>query len=113
MTVGILKSKSVFVNQIAGYLREPIPLKKTAKRLSAQYLKDFFFGQLNQCLKKNTSVTYKGESLPVKKMVKKIHFDTEQKVIKIKKNKKVARTYELAAVQASFKTKGKRTKLGW
>lgn len=230
MTVGILKSKSVFVNQIAAYLREPIPLKKTAKRLSAQYLKDdyaekvkvnhlervtvnqedfiaidgsdiikkhakcmeglefvrdgdtgniglgynfvnlnavdnegditplfskaysfemgdyslnneikkavgslrdrfgdkgtfvidreadgeilkdFFFGQPNQCivrLKKNTSVAYKGESLPVSKMVKRIHFDTEQKAIKIKKNKKVARTYELAAVQVSFKTKGK------
>lgn len=40
MTVGILKSKSVFVNQIAASLRESLKLKFVAKRLSAQYLKD-------------------------------------------------------------------------
>src|SRR5690625_7944640 len=40
MTIGILKSKTVFVNQIAASLRESIPLRKTAKRLSTQYLKD-------------------------------------------------------------------------
>jgi len=39
MVIGILKSKSVFVNQIAASLREPIKLKDVAKRLSAQYLK--------------------------------------------------------------------------
>lgn len=42
MTVGILKSKSIFINQIAASLRESITLKKTAKRLSEQYLKDDF-----------------------------------------------------------------------
>ena len=228
MTVGILKSESVFVNQIAAYLRESIPLKKTAKRLSTQYLKDdyaervranhleqvsinqedfiaidgsdiikkhakcmeglefvrdgdtggiglgynfvnlnaiggdgditplfskaysfemgdyslnneikkavgsvrerfgdkgtfvidreadgeilkdFFFDLPNQAimrLKKNTSIIYKGERLQVSKMVKKMHFDTEQKVIKIKKNKKAVRSYELAAIQVSFKAK--------
>ena len=40
MVLGILKSKSVFVNQIAASLREPIKLKDVAKRLSAQYLKE-------------------------------------------------------------------------
>jgi hypothetical protein len=40
MVVGILKSKTVFVNQIAASLRESIKLKAVAKRLYAQYLKD-------------------------------------------------------------------------
>ena len=40
LVMGILKSKSVFVNQIAASLREPIKLKDVAKRLSAQYLKE-------------------------------------------------------------------------
>lgn len=39
MTMGILKSRSVFVNQIAASLREPLKLKDVTKRLSAQYLK--------------------------------------------------------------------------
>ena len=39
MVLGILKSKSVFVNQIAASLRESIKLKDVCKRLSAQYLK--------------------------------------------------------------------------
>lgn len=42
MVLGILKSRSVFVNQIAASLREPLKLKDLAKRLSAQYLKDDF-----------------------------------------------------------------------
>ena len=40
MVVGILKSKLVFVNQIAASLRESLKLKNVAKRLSAQYLKE-------------------------------------------------------------------------
>jgi len=40
MVLGILKSKSVFVNQIASSLRESLKLKDVTKRLSAQYLKD-------------------------------------------------------------------------
>ena len=39
MVLGVLKSKSVFVNQIAASLREPLKLKDVTKRLSAQYLK--------------------------------------------------------------------------
>ena len=42
MVLGILKSRSVFVNQIAASLRGPLKLKDVAKRLSAQYLKDDF-----------------------------------------------------------------------
>jgi len=40
MVFGILQSKSVFINQIASVLAEKIPLKKTVKRLSEQYLKE-------------------------------------------------------------------------
>ena len=40
MVTGILKSQSVFVNQIAASLRESLKLKDVAKRLSAQYLKE-------------------------------------------------------------------------
>src|SRR5690606_32897824 len=39
MVVGVLKSRSVFVNQIAASLSELLKLKDVAKRLSAQYLK--------------------------------------------------------------------------
>ena len=40
MATGILKSRTVLVNQIAASLREPLRLKDTCKRLYAQYLKD-------------------------------------------------------------------------
>ncbi len=40
MVLGILKSKTVFVNQIAASLREPLKLKDVCKRLSSQYLKE-------------------------------------------------------------------------
>ncbi len=40
MVLGVLKSKSVFVNQIAASLRESLKLKDVCKRLSAQYLKE-------------------------------------------------------------------------
>ncbi len=40
MVLGILKSKTVFDNQIAASLREPLKLKDVCKRLSAQYLKE-------------------------------------------------------------------------
>lgn len=52
MVLGVLKSKSVFVNQIAASLREPLKLKDVAKRLSAQYLKgDYAENVLQQHLK--------------------------------------------------------------
>lgn len=40
MVIGILKSRSVFVNQIAASLREPLKLKDVCKRLASQYLKE-------------------------------------------------------------------------
>ncbi len=40
LVLGILKSRSVFVNQIAASLREPLKLKDVCKRLSSQYLKE-------------------------------------------------------------------------
>lgn len=40
MVTGILKSRSVFVDQVATSLREPLKPKDVAKRLSAQYLKE-------------------------------------------------------------------------
>jgi hypothetical protein len=40
MVLGVLKSKSVFVNQIAASLREPLKLKDVCKRLSSQYRKE-------------------------------------------------------------------------
>jgi hypothetical protein len=40
MVIGVLKSRSVFVNQIAASLREPLKLKDVCKRLSSQYLKE-------------------------------------------------------------------------
>lgn len=48
MVMGVLKSKSVFINRIAASLREPLKLKDVAKRLSAQYLKEDFWGAVTQ-----------------------------------------------------------------
>jgi len=48
MVLGILKSKTVFVNQIAASLREPLKLKDVCKRLSAQYLKDDYAQQVRE-----------------------------------------------------------------
>lgn len=48
MVLGILKSKSVFVNQIAASLRESLKLKDVCKRLSAQYLKDDYADNIRE-----------------------------------------------------------------
>lgn len=75
-----------------------------------EILKDYFFNLPNSCiirLKKNTSVLFKSKKLPVSKMVNKIHFDSEHKVTKIRRNKRVTKTYELGAIQVSIEAKGK------
>src|SRR5680860_736067 len=46
MAVGILKSKTVFVNRIAASLREPLKMKDVCKRLSSQYLKRDYAGKV-------------------------------------------------------------------
>jgi hypothetical protein len=48
MVLGILKSKTVFVNQIAASLREPLKLKDVCKRLSSQYLKEEYAEKVRQ-----------------------------------------------------------------
>ena len=48
MVLGVLKSKSVFVNQIAASLREPLKLKDVCKRLSTQYLKEDYAQAVRQ-----------------------------------------------------------------
>ena len=232
MVIGILKSKSVFINQIAASLREPIKLKDVAKRLSAQYLKedyaenvlnnhlkavsscvskedfilidgtdiskkhaknmeglefikngdtseiglgynvininsinshkeitplyskaysfemgalssnneikkavrqvkehisdkgcwvfdrgadngilkDFFISECSQAiirLKKNTKLFYRQEEHQVKQLASKVDFTVTQKVVKIKKDKPVVKTYELGAIPITYNIKGK------
>src|SRR5680860_50222 len=46
MVVGILKSRTVFVNRIADSLREPLKMKDVCKRLSSQYLKEDYAGKV-------------------------------------------------------------------
>jgi hypothetical protein len=48
MAIGILKSKTVFINQIAASLREPLKLKDVAKRLASQYLKDDYADKVRE-----------------------------------------------------------------
>ena len=48
MVLGILKSKTVFVNQIAASLRESLKLKDVCKRLSSQYLKEDYANKVRQ-----------------------------------------------------------------
>jgi len=48
MVIGVLKSKTVFVNQIAASLREPLKLKDVTKRLANQYLKDDYAEKIRE-----------------------------------------------------------------
>lgn len=57
MSLGILKSKTVFVNQIAASLREPLKLKDVCKRLSAQYLKDDYAEKVREFHLKTVSAS--------------------------------------------------------
>ncbi len=74
-------------------------------------LKDFFTQQCLQCLirlKRNSKLTYKGEELKVSQIEQRIEYMVSQQVIKIKKNKPVVRTYDVAAVKVGYTTaKGK------
>jgi len=73
-------------------------------------LKDFFIGECEQCiirLRRNSRVDHKLEPIQVKKLLKTIDFSIKQEVIKVNKNKRVPRTYELGALKISRKIKGK------
>ncbi len=73
-------------------------------------LKDFFIEECEQCiirLKRNSKVDHKSESIQVKKLLKKIEFSIKQEVIKVNKNRRVPRIYEIGALKISRKIKGK------
>lgn len=101
------------IKKAVGSVRERFDSKGTFvidREADGEILKDFFFNLPNQCimrLKRNTFIIYKGERLQVSKMVKKIHFDAQHRVTKIRKNKKIVQSYELAVVQVSFEAKRK------
>jgi hypothetical protein len=57
MVLGVLKSKSVFINQIAASLREFLKLKDVCKRLSAQYLKEDYAKKVRTTHLKNVGTS--------------------------------------------------------
>ena len=71
MVFGILVSKSIFINQIASVLGEKIPLKKTAKRLSEQYLKEDYgdkvltshIGSVKRAITKDSFLVWDGTDI--------------------------------------------------
>lgn len=80
-----------------------------------EILKDFFTTQCTRCiirLKRNTRLIYKGEPVKVSQIAHRIQPLCTQSVTKIKKDKPVLRTYELAAVKVLDNSKGK-TKVLW
>jgi len=77
-------------------------------------LKDFFVEMISQFvirLKKNTKVNYKGEEIRVDKLTKRVRFNHSKTVTKVKKNKLVKETYELAIVEVVYKIASKEYKL--
>ena len=85
------------------------------KQADNQILKDFFTIQCTRCimrLKRNTKLIYKGGSMSVEQIAKKVRFLCTQNVTKIKKDKPVLKTYELAAIKFPGNSKGK-TKALW
>jgi len=77
-------------------------------------LKDFFVEMVAQFiirLKKSTKVNYKGEEIRVDKLANKIKFNHSKTVTKIKKNRLVKETYQLAIVDVTYKIRNKEYKL--
>lgn len=77
-------------------------------------LKDYFVSMVEQFilrLKRNTTVNYKGEDIRVDKLSKKLKFNQKQIVIKVKKNKRVKETYELAITEIIYTIKNKEYRL--
>lgn len=73
-------------------------------------LKDYFVAMLFPFiirLKRNTKINYKGQDIRVDKLSKKLEFNQKKIVTKIKKNKRVRETYELAIAEIVYKIKSK------
>ena len=65
-------------------------------------LKDFLINNVEQFiirLKRPTKIFYKNKEIRVDKLANKVKFSQKSKVVKVKKNKQVIRTYDLAIVE--------------
>ena len=65
-------------------------------------LKEFFINNVEQFvirLKRPTKVFYKEKEIQVDKLANKVKFSEKKTVVKVKKNKRVLKTYELAVVE--------------
>lgn len=72
-------------------------------------LKDFFTTECSRCiirLKRNTKLIYKGNPAKVSQIAHRIQYLCTQSVTKIKKNKPIVKTYELAAVKVQDNSRG-------
>jgi len=79
-------------------------------------LKDFFVSESDQCIiriKRNTKLFYKEQDIKESQLVQWLKFETSQKVTKIKKNRTVIGTYNLAAVRVYVGQKANNTQNGW
>ena len=73
-------------------------------------LKNFFISETDQCiirLKRNTKLSHKDQELKVSQLGQRVKFVSSQSVTKIKKNKSVTKSYDLAAVRVIYREKGK------
>jgi len=77
-------------------------------------LKDYFVKNIERFiirLKRNTRLSYKGQSLAVNQIKNKVKLDTELKVIKVKKNKRKTRRYTAGATKVGYEIKNKKFEL--
>ena len=77
-------------------------------------LKDYFVTEIMQFiirLKRNTTVNYKGKDIKVAKLSKQLKFKQKQIVSKVKKNKRVQESYDLAIAEVIYKIRNKEYKL--
>ncbi len=73
-------------------------------------LRNFFISETDQCiirLKRNTKIPHKDQEINVSLLGKRVEFESSQRVAKIKKNKPVTKSYELAAIRVMYGVKGK------
>lgn len=80
------------------------------READTEILRDFFTTQCSRCiirLKRNTKLIYKGELLKISQIANRIQYPCTESVTKIKKDKPVIKTYELAAVKVIDNSKEK------